>query len=243
MVDVDPGAVVPQTSRGGRASSGWALLAAGALIASALLQVQASLQRWVTAREGWTREDRWVEDHLFDYTIPADPWERIGTTAQVHGLGALLIAVALLVMARALSAGAVFRLTSIVVAAVFGLSGLHGVVSGLIGAPTPLQWPFLQMMLSLVPILGLGALAARSARRSLPTAFAYACLLGSTTPGLLVATFVIAPAITGFQSYDTTPWTETVVAATTGAAACAMLCAAGAFALRARSRRTRVATA
>ncbi|TDX78935.1 hypothetical protein EDF35_2158 [Rathayibacter sp. PhB151] len=224
-------------ARTGQGSPRGVLLAAALLLGAALLQLQASLQRWVTASEGWTRTDRSVEDHLFDYMIPADPWEPLGTAAQVHGVGLLLVAIALPVSARAIGGGGLLRLSALLVAGVLGLSGLHGVLSGLIGAPTPLQLPFLQMMLGLVPVVGLGALAAKAHRRSVGAALAYACLLGSTLPGLLIATFVVAPAITGYQSFDTTPWTETVVAATVAAAGCAMLGAAAVLALRGRSRR------
>ena len=201
------------------------------------------MQRWVTARDAWTREDRSIEDHLFDYTSPADPWEPVGTAAEVNGIGLLLIAAGIIALTRAVAprGRSLLRLTSGAVASVFVLNGLHGIASGALGVPTPLQFPLLQMMLGLVPVIGLGALAAKAFRRSPAVALACACLLGSTTPGLLVATFVVAPAVVGYQSFDTTPWTEAVIAVSTGLAGCAMLAAAGVFELREHGRRVRTA--
>ena len=52
-------------------------------------------------------------------------------------------------------------------------------------------------------------------------------LLGSTALGYVLAAFLIAPIVAGEASHDTTPWTETVVAASTAAAGVAMILAAG----------------
>lgn len=222
-----------------RASVRWALIAAAALGASTALQVQASWQRWVTARGSWTQGDRSIEDHLYDYMIPADPWVSIGSAAQVYGIGMLLLAAGILAMTRTLipRASGVFRFTSAVVAAVFGLNGAHALVSGLIGAPTPLQSLFPQMALALIPVIGLAVLAARAFPRSPLVAIAYVCLLGSTALGLIVSTFLIAPTVIGYQSHDTTPWSEAFVAASTALAGAAVLASAVASARPGRTER------
>ncbi|TFD66324.1 hypothetical protein [Cryobacterium ruanii] len=51
-------------------ASGWLLLTAGFFLASAVLQIVASLERWVSF--AGARTDGNIEDHLFDYYYPAD---------------------------------------------------------------------------------------------------------------------------------------------------------------------------
>jgi hypothetical protein len=53
-------------------------------------------------------------------------------------------------------------------------------------------------------------------------------LIGSTALGGMLAASLIAPLIANGGSHDTTPWTESVVAASTAAAGLAMIFAAGA---------------
>ncbi|MCM6763538.1 hypothetical protein NB037_14030 [Rathayibacter sp. ZW T2_19] len=211
----------------------WALIAAVALLASAALQLQAATQRWVTASGSRAPADRSIEDHLFDYSVPAEPWEAVGTAAQVFGVGTLLLAAGVLAMMRALSPR-VLAPASIAVAAVFALTGVHALVSGLLGTPTPLGATWLQLLTGIVPVVGLVALAVAVLRRAPSLAVAYVLLLGSSLPGQLIAIFSIAPMIMGYASHDTTPWSEAVIAATTGAAGLAALVTAAGSALRGR---------
>ncbi|KQQ21817.1 hypothetical protein ASF48_00755 [Rathayibacter sp. Leaf299] len=227
---------VATPTRRARTSPAWALLAAAAFLASAALQLQAAVQRWLIVGEAGTPADRTIQDHLYDYSMPADPWVNVGAAAQVFGVATLLLAAGILALMRALApVSAVFRASAVAVAAVFALNGAHALVSGLLGAPTPIGAPLLQMALSLIPVLGLGALAVRALGRSVALGVAFACLLGSTMPGVLLATFVIAPAVMGFQSHDTTPWSEAVTAVSTAAAGLAALVGAAVGAIRARA--------
>jgi hypothetical protein len=211
-----------------RTRSAWSLVAAVLLLASAGLQLVASLERWVFLTNSWTRTDAWIEDSRFDYFYPADPWENLGTTAEMFGLGTVLLACGILAMARA-AEGTISRparLLSAVTASSFALTGLHALVSGVFDAPSPLQHPAVQLLLGAVGFIGLGVLGIRWLRSSAATSAACVFLLGASLPGYLWAAFVIAPAVAGTQSYDTTPWTETVVAATIAAAGLSMLVAA-----------------
>jgi len=207
---------------GRRARSGF-LVAAALLFAAAALQLIASLERWVGTPAAWAGAAGSVEDHLYDYSIPADPWVSLGSAAQLHGVGMLLVALGVVASDWATNAGAdrLSRSSALTVAAVFVLGGAHALLSGILGAPTPLQDPQLQLGLDAFAVAALVVLALRTVRASGPAALSCILLLGSTLPGYLVATFIIAPMIAGYQSYDTTPGTESVVAAcVAGAAAC-----------------------
>ncbi|MWV48262.1 hypothetical protein GRS96_03100 [Rathayibacter sp. VKM Ac-2803] len=204
----------------------WALGAAGLLLASAVLQLLASIERWVVAADGSAREDSTIEDHRFDYSFPADPWENVGSAAQLHGIGTILLALGVLAAHRAFTPrGRVAGLLALLVAVSFGLLGLHALVSGVLGAPTPLQNVGLQLVLSTIPAVALVALALLWATESPFAAVAAVFLLGATLPGYLLAAFAIAPMIMNYQSYDTTPWTEAVVAASIAVAGLLVLVA------------------
>lgn len=207
----------------------WAGVAAALYLCSAAAQLLASLQRWVDARGSWSRSDRTVEDHLFDYSYPADPWENLGDAAQIFGVGYLMLALGVLVMglgAERRRTAASTTLASLV-AFSFAVDGGHALVSGLLGSPSPVQYVILlQLLVSLVGCGALIALGCLWLRNSPARAAACLFLLGATVPGYLVAAFIIAPAVAGYQSYDTTPFTETVVAASTAAAGIALAAAA-----------------
>jgi hypothetical protein len=202
--------------------------AAGLLLGSAVLQLLASLERWVTITESWTRTDHLVEDHRFDYLYPSDPWEVLGSTALLAGAGFLLMALAVVAMSR--GASRFDRVVTAIVAASFAVPGIHALVSVLIGFPTPAQ--YVVDPLTLVSFIGLIVLAARTIRISWVTSLAFLLMSAITIPGYIVVAFVITPAITNFQSFDTTPWTETIVAAFIALAGLAMLAAAGTALLR-----------
>jgi hypothetical protein len=226
MAIIDLATRRPTAGSSRRASARFSLAAAGLLLAVAVLQLAASLERWVALTGSWTRTDHLVEDHRFDYLYPSDPWENLGSTAQLSGAGFLLLGLAILAMAR----GAVRhprqadRVIAAIVAGLFALDGLHGLVSGVTGSPTPFK--YVVDLLSLVSFIGLVVLAVRWLRWSWPSAIACVLLMAITLPGYIVVAFVIAPGITNYQSFDTTPWTETIVAAFIALAAVAMLVAA-----------------
>ena len=219
----------------------WLLAAAGLFLGSAVLQLVASLQRWVVFSGSRAPDDLSAEDHVFDYRFPMDPWESVGSTAELFGAGLLIQALGVLCMAvgvLALSGSAARRsakaavleiVLALLVAGSLGVNGAHALASGAAGAPSPLQH------MEAVGIVGFAGLVALAVlwRRRLPAAMA-ACLflLGSSGAGYFVATYLIAPVFAGGISHDTTPWTETVVAASTAAAGLAIIVAARAVARR-----------
>ena len=213
------------------------LLAAGLFLASGVLQLTASLQRWVVFRGSRAGDDVSAEDHLFDYSFPYEPWEPIGTAAQLYGLGYLFLALGVLAMPLGLAALTrtarrrsvlVFIVLgeivlAIVVSGSFAIHGVHALISGFTGVPSPLQHS--GALSFWVGVLGLVVLAVLW-RRSRAAVAACVFLIGATDLGYLLAAFVIAPVFAGGTSHDTTPWTETVVAASTVAAGIAMIVAA-----------------
>ena len=227
------------------------LLAGSLFLASAALQLMASVQRWVIFRGSLTSEDRSAEDHLYDYTAPVIPWEPIENAAQLYGAGALLTAIGVVVMPFAV--GTLTRLrtatrrqhVTVVVAVVlvelvlalliassFAVKGTRALVSGSMGHPLQLEG---YGALDLFGVVSLVALAVmwRAVRAAMVVCLA---LLGSTDVGFFLSAYFIAPVFARGVSHDTTPWTETVVAATTAVAGIAMFVAArSALAPRKRS--------
>jgi hypothetical protein len=81
-----------------------------------------------------------------------------------------------------------------------------------------MQYVSMLGILSAVATVCLVILAARWMRWMWPSSIALGLLVAVTIPGYLVATFVIAPVLVGYQSHDTTPWTEAVGGVATVAA-------------------------
>lgn len=229
-----------RTVRATRASILWMLAAAGLFVASAALQIIASFDKWIEFGGSRGPDPVWVEDHRFDYFFPGDPWESIGTTAQMFGTGLLIqaaglmaLAVGVMLLPRPESGRLASRpanITEIVlallVAATYVTLGAHAYVSGATGAPSSLQGsPVIVWVLMLVGFGGLVALAVRWRTRSRAAMAASLFLLGTTFVGYLVCTYMIAPVVAGGASHDTARWTETVVGATTAAAAIAVIVA------------------
>lgn len=217
------------------------IAAAGLFLGSAALQVVASLQRWVMFRGSRGSGELSVEDHLFDYAFPTGTWENIGTTAQLFGAGTLMQALGILAMVfgvlalpraagrRSVVAVVAKIVLAVLVAAWCGLTGAHALLSGVTGVPSPLQhlWA-----LDMVGFAGLVALGVLLGRRSWAAMAACVFLIGSTWVGYFVAAYLMAPTLAGYTSHDTTPWTETIVAASTVVAGIAMLFFAWATARR-----------
>ena len=204
----------------------YGLLAGALLLLSALLQGLAAMQRWVFVGLGDVGADRSIEDHLFDYVIPADPWVSVGSAATLFGLGYLLIGAALILLgvaSRAIADGVRGVVAVALVAAVpFVLAGVHALVSGLSGFASPLQYlvaAYGAFFLGAVQVAALILFAAFVARRSWIWAIAVLLLIGLSVFGYVGAMVIVAPVLVGYQSYDTTPWTEGVLAANTAVAA------------------------
>jgi hypothetical protein len=210
-----------------------ALVAAALFLGSGGLQLVASLQRWVAFRAS-LEEPISAEDHLYDYSFAWDPWVPVGTAAELLGIGVLLMAIGVLAMplgvltwARAIAGRRVAVVVVIVefmiailVAYSFAVYGAHALLSGLAGEPSPLRD---SGGLGWISVFGLLVLTVLWVPKSRAAMIASVFLLGSTGLGYLIAAFVIAPILAGGPSHDTTPWTETVIAASTAAAGVAML--------------------
>lgn len=201
------------------------------LAVSAVLQYLASIQRWVVAGGSWTRTDRLVEDHLFDYYFPSEPWEPIGSAATQFGVGYTLIAVALLLLpfmmrGRMMWWGLLFAAAA---ALTFALIGIHAAWSGVLGVPSPMMglfdsfgewWARLSLGSCMVGFVGLLVVLARGGAKAwIPSLL----LLGPVTLwGYLAASLGITGGFIA-GSYDTSRWAETVLAVWTAMAALAAL--------------------
>ncbi|WP_043670919.1 hypothetical protein [Clavibacter michiganensis] len=209
---------------------GGRLVAAGLLAASALLQLDASLQRWVTAAASWDDPEAGVQDSRFDHSFPSTEWVQLGDAAGTHGLGLLLLALAVLPIARSVRiSGRMGLVGTAVVAATYAAIGAHALVSDLTGAPGPLAGTHLSTYL--LNLAGCVAVAVAVARGRAPLATAWDALggillFGSGLVGQLVALYAIAPAIWGGTYSDTPIHTESVIATSTASASVAMLVAA-----------------
>jgi MFS family permease len=204
------------------------VLAGSAIALSALLQTAAAAQRWaLEVRDPGPQ--RTIEDHLFDYVIPVEPWVSIGSAALLFGVGYLLIAVGIVCLGlgcRAVrGAGSAPVIAAVVSGAPVAVFGLHAAVSGMTGAPSALAllMPVGFTFLGGVQIAGLVVMATMAASRSRGWAVGLIVLTATSVFGYVLAGFHIAPLLAGYQSYDTTPWTEGVVAAFTLVAATAIL--------------------
>jgi len=89
-----------------------------------------------------------------------------------------------------------------------------------------------QWVLSLTAFVCLIILAVMSLPASRAVSLACLFLVGATVPGYLCASYAVAPIIIGYQSYDTTPWTETIVAGSTAAAGFCLLAGVAVAAFR-----------
>lgn len=213
-----------------------ALIASAVLfLGSAALQLAASLQRWVVFRRGRPPDEFAAEDHAYDYFIPTDPWESIGNAAilfgaatlvQACGVVSLAAGVALLPRTPGKKNGAAMAggcVAAVLLAAWFTVQGIHALASGVDGVPSSLQFAiYLWAPISLAPIAMAVLWAGKSAAASAASLF----LLGSTFVGYFAANFILAPLVAGYTSHDTTPWMETVLAASTAGAAVALIFAA-----------------
>lgn len=208
-----------------------ALIASAVLfLGSAALQFAASLQRWVVFRRGRPPDEFAAEDHAYDYFIPTDPWESIGNAAilfgaatlvQACGVVSLAAGVALLPRTPGKKNGAAMAggcVAAVLLAAWFTVQGIHALASGVDGVPSALQFAIHLWAPIAMAVLWAGKSAAASA--------ASLFLLGSTFVGYFAANFILAPLVAGYTSHDTTPWMETVLAASTAGAAVALVFAA-----------------
>lgn len=231
MVDIDDSSTAGKSSGRHRVSVFFLLAAAGVFLCAAALQLLASLQRWVGFRQSLSPNEILAEDGRYDYSFPIDPWENVGTAAEQNGPGMLLVALGTLLVTTGVmthpgiktewSRAACEAAIATLVAGAFALHGTHALLSGSQGSPSALQS---SLWVWLIGAGGLVALAALWRRRSRAAVLTCVFLLGTSGVGALVAALLIAPLIAGGMSHDTTPWTETVIAAFTALAGMAVAC-------------------
>lgn len=210
------------------------IVAAGLFFASALVQWNASMQRWVTFSGSTDSNGPSAEDHMYDYYLPSEEWVPIGSAAELLGIGLLLMAMGFAVFATAvllipdptkdhIKAVAAMSLgfdllLVLATAGSFAWMGLHTLLSGLQGAEAGLlDSGLVRQLLLYLGFLAPVILAVRWRNRLPAASITCVFLLGSTIVGYMVSTYLLAPLIAG-MSHDTARWTETVIAVSTAAA-------------------------
>jgi hypothetical protein len=210
-------------ARGARTTVSWLLAGSG------LASLAAARERWWPACPAGDFDAPAclrVQDHSHDYLVPAEPWTAVGHAAELHSVALVLLAVAVgvlpwlwlrhpvalvqvptLVVSVALLLVAVCVFLSAWTERAVALPGL-----GVAVVVWALGWPAYLVLAALVPHSG--GWHAGSGRR-----LVFLALLLASTP---LASLVVAPAVTGYVSHDTTPWTEGVSGAFLLAAAVAL---------------------
>lgn len=196
------------------------LWAAAALLGSAALMYAASWQRWSVACP-WGSSDTAActarQDHLYDFILPTDPWEPIGTSAQLAGASVVLGALALPGLAVALRHGrriGPVAVLAMLVAVLAALDvGTATVRSGLDGDVVRPLTDDLALSLWLLAPLGVLVWAGVGARG---WGIAGVGLLCAGSPLVASFSYAIGP-------YDAAPWWEAAMAVLTAAGALCVL--------------------
>ena len=189
-----------------------------------LLLVAAARERWAAVCPFWGDYETGPclarQDHGYDFLPPVEPWLPVGDAATLAGVALLVLAVAAAgVPFLMLGAGHPMRGTVghralvVVSAAVLSLStvgiGWWALLSGREGRvlepwPAPaygigwaIGWPLV--------LVTLAAVATGPGIRGDGWRWLTVLLLVGTTP---LGMYVAAPALLGYVSYDTAPWTE-----------------------------------
>jgi len=189
------------------------------LVLSGVATIAAAAERWWPACPfgGFeARECLLLQDHLYDQVIPSVPWEPTGIAAELHALSLVLLAtaftgVALLVAGpgpRRRVHAAIYVAHASVVASLLLLAAATW-ASGradrvVLEAPyvAVLGWAFGWPMVMMLAAIGEGM--RRGPRRWL-VVLLVVLMLASPLMQLM-----LAPAIIGYLSHDTVPWSEAV---------------------------------
>jgi hypothetical protein len=192
------------------------VLTALLLVASAALSFAAAWQRWGgVCRFGGDVDDPtcspW-QDHRFDALWPSEPWQPIGSMAQLLGLATVLLAVALVLVPTALGRRltAWQRVSLVIGSLCLLLLGSTTLASGIAGHAVELPGATAFGLVAAfgLPVFIVLALFTRGAQGS------RAGLRGGLVTWMLVLAtpyfqVVLAP-LAGGSSYDTSPWSEAV---------------------------------
>jgi hypothetical protein len=190
------------------------------LVASGGLLYAASWQRWAGACPwGGDRESQECYarmDHLYDFLPPSEPWMPVGVAAQLAGASLLVLAVALLPLAWALTGrrpgpgSAVALLSTELAVVAVGLAALRSGLSG--DVVRPVTSDVTMVLWVLVPPFLFGRLAVLSRG----WARAAAVLLVLASPLVASFTYAIGP-------FDAQPWWEAISSLLVGGAGACVL--------------------
>ncbi|WP_313814781.1 hypothetical protein [Glutamicibacter sp.] len=196
-------------------------------------QLQAAHTRWIRYGSGYEPGGLSIEDSRFDYYLPQPPVILLPDTSLPFGIGMLLQALGLLLLLlcllhlrprSAVRARRIQRLCGLLAAASSALLGIEAVVTGLNATlfdRFSTHWAAIPVLALAGPaLLVLGVFAWW---RMPSLAIALMCSMSTSIIGYLASALLIAPLVTGHDSFDAVPGTETIVALGTGAAAAACL--------------------
>jgi hypothetical protein len=196
---------------------------AATLVASGALLYAASWQRWSGACR-WTQDhDTFAcdvrQDHLYDFLLPAEPWRPVGDAAELAGASLLVLALALPLLATAVTGrrpgalAAAALLASTLAVVDVGVATLRSGLTGTVVRPVTddlALWLWL-----FVPVAVLVALAVRG--RGWARAGAILLVLGA--PLVAAFSYAIGP-------FDAAPWWEAISGLLTAAGGLCVLMAA-----------------
>lgn len=180
------------------------------------LSISAAQLRWGDACAGGFDESSCVliQDHLYDFVLPVEPWVPIAGAAELAGLSYILVALALgLVFATVRSSWWSRLLQSLLVlsALMFGVTTL---LSGRAGVPVEpatsiaAWWMFaltIGGLMLLVALIGLDSSGPGADSLLPPIAWVvWAGLLLLAAP---LPEYIWISVLLGYTSHDTTPWT------------------------------------
>lgn len=184
------------------------------LAASGALMVAAAAQRWWPACHLGhydTPACLRVQDHRYDFVLPMDPWVQAGHAAVLAALSLILLGAAvaaLPLLMRSRGRPAYLWLPCAVLGVSQLLAGVSTLGSGLFGRPDDALWT------AFVGFVWLGWPVALTLTSILMTGHVrhpgtgwllLVVLLTASTP---LGQVFVAPALTGYLSYDMTPWSE-----------------------------------
>ncbi|MFD4323841.1 hypothetical protein ACFWQC_04350 [Nocardioides sp. NPDC058538] len=206
-------------------------LTSAALAGSGGLAYLAAWQRWsgVCPRGGFDEPACLKrQDHLYDYQLPASPWQPIGDAAELYGLSVLLLAVAAFALPFLLMP-AFRRLIlwplAVIPAAMLAGIGVLVLASGIAGRPVTVPgfyltalivvnvlWPTALIIATAIAAGGYIPTGRPEASEDRPSTarpasmVVTALLIAATT--VLPTYFLVGPIAAGYVSHDTAPWTE-----------------------------------
>ncbi|MEO7754678.1 MAG: hypothetical protein ABIS35_14820 [Terracoccus sp.] len=189
------------------------------LVAAGLLMAAASWQRWWPAcRLGDFDALACIplQDHLYDFILPTDPWVPIGNAAQLSAVGLLVWAFALALVPLLVPGSRPGRLTR-VLSAVMGVGvammAAFTWVSGQAGRAVTVDWlhPVIAGLLILWPVAMVVATVPPHLRAPGPPNRWLLVTVGLLVGSAPLPSYFVVPVIVGYASHDSTPWEEAVV--------------------------------